>query len=300
MNERRRAALALVALLCFAAAGQAATGRAECRTVPSRILHRAVPYCILLPPSYDAEKTRRYPVLYFLHGLGDNEQMFLRSGALDLVEDAWERGGIGEYLIATPRGGASFYINSRDGRERYEDFLLREFLPFIERNYRTQPGRRYRGIGGISMGGYGALHLAFRHPEMFGAVSASSAALIEEPPRITTPGAQQSPVMRLLAGVFGSPLDRAFWDRNNPLRLARTAAIAGLGIYFDCGEQDDYGFERGAAALDEILTSRRIPHEFHLYPGGHNWGYFAQHLSASLEFYSRAFGLGSAQGQKKR
>lgn len=302
MNRRRRlSAPALVASLCFALAGHAAsTGRAECRSVPSRILGRAVPYCILLPPSYDIRKTSRYPVLYLLHGLGDNEQMLLRAGGLGLVEDLWERGEIGEYLIATPAGGASFYINSQNGRERYEDFFLREFLPFIESHYRTRPGRRYRGIGGISMGGYGALHLAFRHPYLFGSVTASSAALVEELPQVDLPGAQQSPVMRILGGVFGTPPDRAFWDRNNPLTLARSFHPAGLKIYFDCGEQDDYGFERGASALHDILTSRHIPHEFHLYPGGHNWVYFAEHLPAALEFHSRAFGSAPPQSRKSR
>jgi S-formylglutathione hydrolase FrmB len=301
MNRRRRLLpLALIAVLCFPLAGHAATGRAECRAVPSRILGRPVPYCILLPPSYDTQKTRRYPVLYLLHGLGDNEQMLLHMGGLDLVEDLWEHGQIGEYLIATPRAGASFYINSENGRDRYEDFFLREFLPFIETHYRTRPGRRHRGVGGISMGGYGALHLAFRHPDLFGSVTASSAALIEELPRVDLPGAQQSPVMRILGGVFGSPPDRAFWDRNNPLTLARSFRPAGLKIYFDCGEQDDYGFERGATALDRILTSRRIPHEFHLYPGGHNWVYFAEHLPAALEFHSHAFGSGPPQGRKGR
>jgi S-formylglutathione hydrolase FrmB len=270
-------------------------GRAECRTVSSRILGHPIAYCVLLPPGYDTDRSRRYPVLYFLHGLGENEQMFLQSGGLDLVEDYWERGQLGPYLIVTPDGGTSFYINSRDGRQRYEDFFIQEFLPFVDRSYRTLPGRSNRGIAGISMGGYGALHLAFRHPGLFGSVSASSPALIEKLPEVTSVGAQPPLVGQLLSGVFGSPPDRAFWDLNSPLTLARTAHLAGLKIHFDCGEQDEYGFEHGARSLDAVLASRGIPHEFHLYPGGHNWAYFADHLLASLQFHSRAFGLGPAE-----
>src|ERR1700740_2576310 len=109
-----------------------ATGRAECVSLPSKILGRSVPYCVLLPPSYDSEKTRRYPVLYFLHGLGENEQILLNSGGWDLIQDLWDQKPIGEFLIATPAADRSFYINSRDGRARYEDFFIEEFLPFIE------------------------------------------------------------------------------------------------------------------------------------------------------------------------
>ena len=101
-------------------------------------------------------------------------------------------------------------------------------------------------------------------------------------------------MLRLFASVFGSPVDRAFWDSNNPLEIARTAKLNGLKIYFDCGSQDDYGFDSGAQALHNLLASRRVTHEFHLYPGGHNWLYFAQHLPASLAFESRAFGLTGA------
>ena len=139
------------------------------------------------------------------------------------------------------------------------------------------------------MGGYGALHLAFRHPELFSSVSAHSPAIVEKLPAFTAPTAGGSVRTRILGGTFGSPPDVAFWNRNSPLTLARSANLSGLKIYFDCGDQDDFGFETGSVALDKILTSRRIPHEAHIYPGRHDWQYFAEHLPASLQFHSRAF-----------
>jgi S-formylglutathione hydrolase FrmB len=271
----------------------AGTGRGECRTLPSKILGHPVAYCALLPPSYDSDKRRRYPVLYLLHGLGQNEQMLVGTGGWNLVEDLWEENRIGEFLIITPAADASFDINSRDGRV----FFLQEFIPGIENRYRTKPGREERGIAGISMGGYGSLHLAFRHPRLFGSVSAHSAALMEKLPTVSAGAEQQSPRLRMLGHVFGFPPDRAFWDSNNPLEIARTANLAGLAIYFDCGSEDSYGFYGGAKALDKTLTARRIPHEFHIYPGGHDWTYFAQHLPESLEFHSRVFGLTQAATQ---
>jgi len=297
MNRIRRAALTALLMGCIGSIlwspAARATGRAECVSLPSKILARAVPYCVLLPPSYDTEKTRRYPILYLLHGLGDNDQFLIHSGGMNLVEDLWEQHALGELLIVTPAAGASFYINSHDGERRYEDFFLKEFMPGVEKRYRAQPGRGSRGIAGISMGGYGALHIAFRHPQLFAAVGAHSAALIEKLPNISAQNSQQMSQLRVLGDAFGSPFDAAFWNENDPITIARTANLSGLKIYFDCGSEDDYGFDAGAPVLDKLLASRHIPHEFHLYPGGHNWVYFAEHLPALLEFEYHAFELAS-------
>jgi S-formylglutathione hydrolase FrmB len=303
MNRRRRfllpAVLLFAALLpapgvVFAAAPQAqAAGHAECLSMPSRILARRVAYCVLLPPSYDSDKNRKYPVLYFLHGLGDDEQTLAGSGAMNIVDDVRDQHRLGEFLIVTPDGGRSFYVNSRDGKTRYEDFLLQEFLPFIEKRYRVQAGRSTRGIAGVSMGGYGAFHTALQHPELFGSVGAHSAMLVAGTPGSAMSGSQAMMLGQILGGAFGNPLDIAFWDRNNPFTLVRESNNAAkLKIYFDCGAQDDFGFNVGAQKFHDLLVSRQIPHEFHIYPGGHNAEYVAQHLGALLQFHSRAFGLG--------
>jgi S-formylglutathione hydrolase FrmB len=257
--------------------------------VPSKILSRPVPYCIVLPASFDADKSLHFPVLYFLHGLGDNEQFLVHSGLWNVVEDLRNQRQLSDFLIATPDGGTSFYINSKDGKKRYEDFLIQEFFPFIEKRYRVSPGRANRAIDGVSMGGYGALHLAFLHPQLFSSVSAHSAAIIDQLPNFIPGSAPGSPGSRMFGGVFGSPLDPDFWKLNSPIALARTASLSGLKIYFDCGAQDDYGFEAGATALDKTLTARHIPHEFHLYPGQHDYTYFAAHIPASLAFAASHF-----------
>ena len=301
MNKLGRAALTALLLACALLTPAArASGRAECVSIPSKILSRAVPYCVLLPPSYDAEKTRRYPILYLLHGLGDNDQFLIHSGGMNLIEDLWEQHQLGEFLIVTPDAGASFYINSRDGKRRYEYFFLEEFMPGVEKRYRAQAGRGSRGIAGISMGGYGALHIAFGHPQLFAAVGAHSAALIERLPNTSVRDSLEKGSLRVLGNAFGSPFDPAFWNQNDPLTIARSANLAGLKIYFDCGSEDDYGFETGAQALDKLLTSRHIPHEFHLYPGGHDWVYFAQRLPAMLAFQSDAFEAATAHERSPR
>jgi S-formylglutathione hydrolase FrmB len=299
MNRARGRALGFGAVLLmlgcaaiWAAPAGAAPGRAECRTAPSKILGHPVPYCVILPSDYDADKTSNYPVLYFLHGLGGNEQLLLNSGGLNMVQDLRDSKRIGEFLIVAPDAGRSFYINSRDGKVRYEDFFIREFLPYIESHYRVRAERKSRGVTGVSMGGYGALRFALRYPELFVAVSAHSPALIDTLPNIKVSSDQAAAVAEVLGKAFGSRVDAAFWERESPFTLVKDGPKpAGLHIYFDCGTDDDFGFNKGNAQFDQLLTARGIPHEFHLYPGGHDWEYFAEHLPASFEFQSRAFGF---------
>jgi S-formylglutathione hydrolase FrmB len=267
-------------------------GRAECRNVTSKILAHPVPYCIFLPPSYDSDPTRKFPVLYFLHGLGENEQVLLNSDGWQIIEDAWAEESLGEFVIVAPNAGRSFYIDSKDGKVRYEDFFIQEFLPAIEKNYRIRAERGSRGLDGISMGGYGALRLALKYPRLFGSVSAHSAALIERPPSVQINPQQNAAINRLVGSAFGVPFDPAYWNRESPFTIVKQSPKpAGLKIYFDCGTEDDFGFYQGAQQFHDLLVAHQIPHEFHLYPGSHNWIYFAEHFPASLTFESKAFGL---------
>ena len=297
MNRRRIIYFALLFLVfplsySISTRAQVVAGRAECRSVQSKILAHPIPYCVLLPAGYDDNKTARFPIVYLLHGLGENEQILVNSSGMSLIQDLRSQQRIGQFLIVTPAAQRSFYINSRDGKTRYEDFFIREFIPYIETHYRVRAGRHDRGIAGISMGGYGALRFAFKYPQIFGAVSANSPALIKTLPKVQLSDQQEAGMSRMLGPSFGVPFDAALWERNNVFTLAKSSTgLAGIKIYFDCGTDDDYGFNVGAQSLDELLKSRHISHEFHLYPGGHSWEYFAAHLPDSLEFQSRAFAV---------
>jgi putative tributyrin esterase len=289
-------AAALFLAVVFATSAPAQE-RADCREFRSAILHSAVRYCVFLPASYSlpGAKERRYPVLYLLHGLGANEQEMALSGEWDVLQDLRRNHKVGEFLVVAPNGFDTFFVNSRDGKVRYSDFFLREFLPFIEKNYRIRPGRAFRGITGISMGGYGALRFAFARPDLFGSVSAHSAALMRVPPTGVSVGAGAVSLPgEILTNIFGNPIDRKFWDANSPFVLARGNAtlLSRTRIYFDCGTEDSYGFNRGASELHQTLDSLKIPHEFHLYPGGHNLSYFLAHRAASFEFHWRSFESG--------
>jgi S-formylglutathione hydrolase FrmB len=268
--------------------------RADCRAFRSAILHSPVRYCVFLPAGYFSAtaKTQRYPVLYLFHGLGGNEQSIAVDGEWTALQDLRRDRKVGDFLVVAPDGGDSFYIDSRDGTTLYADFFLREFIPYIERTYRIRAVRAARGITGFSMGGYGALRTVFADPELFGSVSSHSGALSRLPPRDigggVTPG---NLAARLLAPVFGNPIDLKLWDLNSPFILAKknAAHLARTEIYFDCGTEDSFGFYRGATELHQVLDSLKIPHEFHLYPGGHSVSYLLAHRDASFEFHWHEF-----------
>ncbi|MBZ5698831.1 MAG: hypothetical protein LAN18_09815 [Acidobacteriia bacterium] len=289
-----RAPLLFLALLAVSTAF--AQERADCRAFRSTILHASVRYCVFLPASYFSAnaKTQRFPVLYLLHGLGGNEREMALSGEWSVLQDLRRDHKVGDFLVVAPDGSDTFYINSQDGKTLYGDFFLREFMPFIERTHRVRAERAARGITGFSMGGYGALQIAFANPELFGSASAHSAALMRVPPQGVAAGASAGNLpAAILTNVFGNPINRDFWDLNSPFVLAKknAALLSKTKIYFDCGTEDRYGFNRTASELDQTLRSLKIPHEFHLYPGGHNVSYLLAHRGASFEFHWREFEL---------
>lgn len=288
--------LRVLLVLSFSVTGFAQS-RIDCDAMHSRILKASVRYCVLLPPNYDssASHSKRYPVLYFLHGLGENEQTLAKSGGWNLVEDLRQQHKITDFLIVTPEGEASFYINSANGNVLYSDFFLQEFVPYIESKYRVGHDRTSRAISGISMGGYGAFRFAFAYPKMFSAISAESAALMTASPQELNATMRSNPSFgHLIGSVFGDPINAAHWRENDLFLLAKKnrVAISKIAIYFNCGREDEYQFEIGAEAMHHELDSEGIKHEFHLYPGDHSAAYFLSHLGELMEFHSQHFADG--------
>jgi S-formylglutathione hydrolase FrmB len=296
----RFAFLLLLVLLARVSFGQS---RIDCSALKSQVLGTAIRYCVLLPPGYDAIRKNRpgktFPVIYFLHGLGENEQSLFDSGGWNSIEDLRQQNKIGDLIIVAPEGRQSFYINSADGKLRYADFFVREFMPYIESKYKITRGRAGRAITGLSMGGYGALRFAFAYPQLFSSVSAQSAALMTESPQELNGAVRTgTPLGALLGKIFGQPIDVSHWRDNDPFFLAKKnqPALRALAIYFNCGDEDEYGFEKGAIALDRQLKTEGIRHEFHLYPGNHGFRYFMDHLPETIQFHWKAFqAAGSAE-----
>lgn len=270
-----------------APAAQTDGSRVEYSSFQSAALGHELKFAIQLPPSYDKDPKRKYPVLYFLHGMNGNEGEFERRGVAAAVNRFRESGKIGEMIIVSPAGKNSFYLNAKNG-EKYEDAIIKDLIPYIEKTYRTYGTADMRAIQGISMGGFGALTLAFKHPEMFSSVSAHCAALFAELP--TASGTDQRSQFRakLVGDIFGNPPDEEFFKQNNPMDLAASNAAAikksGMQIYFDVGEQDRYGFAEPNKDFDARLTKAGIAHKFNLFQGNHGWDYMISVADNSYAF----------------
>jgi S-formylglutathione hydrolase FrmB len=275
-----------------------AGSRVQYKTYQSKLMGRELRYGLYLPPSYEASGTRRYPVLYFLHGLNENEMRWSTRGETDLILDKMVADkSIGEFIVVIPASSTtSFYTNTRTGNAPWEDAVVKEFIPMIEAEYRVNASRATRGISGISMGGYGAFKIAMKHPAMFGSVSAHSAAFVPDFDSTSVTGQRLERFKALFDSIWGigfatgGKLDLTYWDANNPLELAKdTAKRQNLKIYFDCGTEDDYGFYTGHKVMSDLLTKAKYPHTAALYPGDHGWEYAKQHTKDSLLFHWNAF-----------
>ncbi len=259
----------------------------------SAVLGRDVAYAVYLPPGYESS-TQRFPVVYLLHGYTDNESGWIQFGEVQLAADrAIADREIPPMIIVMPDGGVTFYINDAAGRVRYEDMFTQELIPFIDRTYRTRPDRSFRGVAGLSMGGWGTLVYALRHPDLFSAGAAFSAAAWSDEDIL---GMKQKNWDDLLGPLFGAEgkagKDRltAHFRSVSPLDLARTLpddSLKKVRYYVDCGD-DDF-LIGGNCALHLLLTDRKIPHEFRVRDGGHTWTYWRTGIVEGLKFIGQGF-----------
>ena len=221
--------------------------RVEFRSFRSSALEKDASYSIFTPPSYDKEPERRFPVIYFLHGLNNDHTSWATSryGNLPLqVETFLKPGKVPEFLLVHPDGENSLYTDALDGTGKYEAYIRRDLIEEVENNFRAQSGRSNRALGGVSMGGYGALKIAMRHPSDFASASGTSPIVfLGDDPSGSLKNRESRRagyVLRLIGSTFGDPFNRAYWGANSLETLARTAALDELNIHFSYGTADRY------------------------------------------------------------
>jgi endo-1,4-beta-xylanase len=226
------------------------------KTFPSKVLGRDVSYLVWLPPGYENGATR-YPVIYWLHGMGANQ----RGGAsmfVPQVEAAIKEGKLPPCIVISVNGMVrSFYCDSSDGKIPMESVIIKDLIPHVDATYRTIATREGRVIEGYSMGGYGAAHLAFKYPELFGTVVINAGALID-------PALTNVPKEGPMFAVFGNDNERRVAE--HPLTLARKNAdrLRSTHIRIGCGSLD--GLLPRNQELHELLTQLGIEHEYEIVP----------------------------------
>jgi S-formylglutathione hydrolase FrmB len=264
----------------------------EKQVIKSAILNKEVHYSIYLPSDYNTSE-RAYPVTYLLHGYGDADDGWIQFGEINrLADEGIATGKMPPMIIVTPDGFTSFYINSADGAMNYEDFFIKELIPHIEKTYKVKAERKYRGIAGLSMGGYGALIYALKYPNLFTAAAPLSAAVWTDSDIINLNDNMYNTLFGSTMGKNLKGKDRltASWLDNSPMGIIEKKTVAELSTvkyWIDCGD-DDF-LTVGNSALHIALTNKKVPHEFRMRDGSHNWTYWRTGIIDALSFIGDSF-----------
>lgn len=243
-------------------------------------------FAIYLPAGYEASQ-RNYPVLYLLHGGGDDQTGWVQFGEVQHIADkAISEGKATPMIIVMPDANTTRrgYSNNATGTWRYEDFFFQELMPYVEKTYRIKADKRYRAISGLSMGGDGTFTYALHHPELFSSACPLSAGtgpltIEDAKTRLTreTPGISEKEIT-----AFYNRQSVVFLVNNMPDSLKKS-----VRWYIDCGD-DDFLYE-GNSLVHIAMRKKEIPHEFRIRDGAHNWTYWRASLPNVLEFVSQAF-----------
>lgn len=295
-------------------------GLLKTATFPSDSLGVDKSYLVYLPAGYEGNETR-YPVVYMLHGLGGDEDNWSKMGLVTAADKLKLQA-----IVVMMDGDDSFYANSQTpadyqkclGQPRtfgrassletycvkhanYETYVATDMVAHVDSTYRTIAKREARAIGGLSMGGFGALMIGMRHKDVFSSVASHSGVtallykgpfpfetgktqLIEDPMTVTKNFGR---IGTLLYSIFGTDIQN--WRDHDPAFLAKSLNDGELAIYLDCGTEDEFRLHNGVSYLHEVLESRGIAHDFTLAPGTHSASFWADRIDDSLAFHTKHF-----------
>ncbi len=256
-------------------------------SMKSKILNMDRKYAVYLPPDYESSQ-RSYPVLYLLHGGGDDQTGWVQFGeVLTIADKAIKEGSATAMIIVMPDAntGQRGYFNDIRGQWKYEDFFFQEFMPHVEKAYRIKSDKRYRAVSGLSMGGGGSFMYALHHPELFSAACPLSAS--------TGPISLEQLKTNLRnnkVDIADSTVIASYYNRHSALALVNNMPDSlkkSVRWYIDCGD-DDFLYE-GNSLVHIAMKKNNIPHEFRIRDGAHSWEYWRTALPTVLAFVSMGF-----------
>lgn len=255
-------------------------------TMSSEILGGERKYAVYLPPDYETSQ-RSYPVLYLLHGAGDDQTGWIQFGEVLRIADRAILDGVATPMVIImpdANSGVRGYFNTIKGDWRYEDFFFEELMPHVEKKYRIKGEKRFRAVAGLSMGGGGSFMYALHRPELFSSACPLSAYVgplsLEELENRLKRENQEYDKKGL----------KAYYERHNAISLVESLpvdAIKSVRWYIDCGD-DDFLYE-GNSLLHIAMKKKGVPHEYRVRDGGHSWTYWRESLPKVLGFVSDAF-----------
>ena len=296
-----------------------AKGTVETKSFKSAALGVAKKYVVYLPAGYADKPDARWPVFYYLHGLTGNETNWTELGKLDAAADSL---GL-QAIVVMPDGDDSFYVDGvakvdydacmKDGTglfiphkqskrdtcvraRNYETYITKDLIGHVDATYRTIAKREARAIAGLSMGGFGALMLSMRHPELFSAAASHSGvdSLIYMGPfpyekgkvqlmtNVKQWGGPFVEMNRWMLGLFGSEV--AYWKQYDPTTLVDKLKPGTLALYLDCGTEDGFALHHGMQYLHDLLLDRNIEHAYYIGPGKHDFSFWSVRIAESLAF----------------
>lgn len=260
----------------------------------SKILKQDVHFSVCLPANYYVVK-QSYPVVYLLHGLGDNESSWLEYGQISQYADKAVAGGeIKPMIFVMPEAFRTYYVNDYKGTFLYQDMFVKELVPYIDSIFRTKRDRQHRALMGYSMGGFGALNLHLKHSDVFGTSVPLSISVRTDEQYITEDASGWDDQWGRLfgePGLKGKDRLTAYYKQNSPyyiLSQMSAADIKKLNIYIDNGDKEQT-LCRSNEELHILMRNLNIPHNFRVRDGGHSFQYWCSALPNALRFISDSF-----------
>jgi enterochelin esterase-like enzyme len=258
-------------------------------SIPSAMLGKDIRYALYTPPA-DARTAGPLPVLYMLHGRDDDERAWLDKGQIAALLDRMIASGtLRPVAVVMPMAANSWYVDDARGPRGFGPFasaLAEEFMPSVEQRHRFASCRSQRAIGGLSMGGYGALMHAFTRPEMFNAAISLSGSIFSE--RDADIEARTAFNNRVLAGIYGEPFDaQRFKNWTAFVRLnAAPPVVSALGVWLAAGDRDFSSILSGTVRLHQELRQRNVESHLRIYDGDHSWPLWTMAIEPALAWLS--------------
>ncbi|MEK6284806.1 MAG: alpha/beta hydrolase-fold protein [Acidobacteriota bacterium] len=285
---------------CFAASMNANASQLIESKIETKLLPAPVEYNVLLPDGYETAKDP-LPLLLFLHGGGGDRGFLNRMRAT--IDDMWKAGTLPKMVVVTPSASRSFYMDYKDGSQKWESFIIGPFLEHLRQTYKVTRERKGTLLFGISMGGLGALRLGFKFPDRFEGIAALEPGI--DPAlkwKDVKPRNRFYRSDELMQTIFGKPFDEAYWEANNPASICVANAdkirASGLEIYFDVGGLDAFNIHEGTEFIHRVLWEYKIAHEYHLVRGADHVGRTLRpRTTEALEFLARVLNPPAADAE---